>query len=140
MLDIIISEFNINSPDITVYNKKVSYYLYVTSLNKTFFLIKVQISFLANLVFTIKESVLTIESIIHMFYTCITHKKMYYVPVINIENPDNLIFNLYYIYIVKMFSVKKWKSYHSYKYMWCFKKHYYKKFNTMKQYKCIMFI
>jgi hypothetical protein len=142
MLDIIINKFKHNKPDIIIYNKNVSYYLYLFNLKKVFTLITVKISLLDNLVFTFSSYVLNVENTIYILSTSIKHKKINYAPIINIKNYDN-IFNLYYRYIVKMFSVKKWKSYcygsiiNFYYFSRC---QCHKKFNTMKQYKCIVFI
>jgi len=121
-------------------NKKFLYYLYLNHKRKVY---KYEIELLnTNLVFKIEKGKHYVANRIYIKIDNISFiiKNIYYNPIIKIFDENN-IFNLYYIYIIRMFSVKKWKNYSvNYDinmvnfYPWV------KKFYTMRQYKCIIFI
>lgn len=72
----------------------------------------------------------------------VSNKRLIYESILKFKNYNIHFINFYYIYIIRMFSIKNWKKYYIYQVNINFQGHiqFYKNFNTMCNYKCVIFM
>ena len=116
----------------------ISYYLYSSNNINNIYMYKIGL-FKNHIIYTFRIGKLYIINhiLISLNFACDDYRIIYYEPIIKIKNRNN-IFNFYYRYIIMKFFIKTNKyyditrNYNINKVMYC------KKFNTMRQYKCII--